>query len=394
MKILLLAQSFPPPAAAGSAQYIANIFSALPPQTAVIMTGDAEPAHAKEFDAKFPQRILRFPFILHVATGYKASKIARVREYLLWPLAAGWVLWREKPDVVMIGEFNVATITVLIAKLLFHIPYVLFTYAEELTYISGRPIYLRLLKNVLRNADVIVTVSDFTKTILEGLGAPAARIHKILPAVAEDKIRVDAGALAALRMKYSLDGRHILLTAGRLVERKGHASVIEALPVILQTLPSVSYVIVGAGPEEEKLRNLVQGTGMQKHVVFTGRVDDSELACWYEICDLFVMPHRDLPDTRETEGCPTVFLEAGAHGKAVIGGKDGGVTDAILQDRTGFIIDGTNTAKLAETVCYLLNNSEVAAKMGAEGRAYAATLDSKSRAAAVWNISLQHSGRR
>jgi phosphatidylinositol alpha-1,6-mannosyltransferase len=386
MKILLFAMSFPPPSAGGSVQYIASIFSLLPPQTVVIVTGNAEPALARQFDASFPQRILRFPFIAHVLRGYKVSKIARACEYLLWPLTAGWLILRERPQVVHIGEFNSASIAVLIAKKLFCIPYVMFTYAEEITYITGRPLHLRLLKRVLRNADAIITVSDYTVGILLNLGADAVRIHKVLPAVGCDKLAVSSNDIEALRMKYSLGNCRVLLTVGRLIERKGHATVIEALTTILQSFPMSRYVIVGTGPEENKLKEMVRQAGLQNSVLFTGEIENNELACWYEICDIFVMPHRELPETRDTEGCPTVFLEAGAHGKPVIGGRDGGVADAILHDHTGFIIDGTDASKLAESVCYLLKNPELTARMGAAGRAYVATLSPGSRAAAIQMI--------
>jgi phosphatidylinositol alpha-1,6-mannosyltransferase len=389
MKILLFAQSFPPPSAGGSVQYIANIFSALPPQTAVIVTGNAEPALARQFDASFPQRIIRFPFIAHVLRGHKVSKIARASEYLLWPLTAGWLILRERPQVVHIGEFNVACVVALIAKKLLRIPYVLFTYVEELTYITGRPIYLRLLKKVLRNADAIITVSDYSIGVLQELGADPTHIHKVLPAVGRDKLVVVAEDVDAIQMKYSLRDFRVLLTVGRLEKRKGHATVIEALPAILQSLPATRYVIVGTGSEESKLKEQVRRAGLEDYVLFTGGVDDDELACWYEICDVFVMPHRSLPEIRDTEGCPTVFLEASAHGKPVIGGRDGGVADAILHECTGFIIDGKDAVKLAETACLLLKTPELAARMGAAGRAYAATLGPESRAAAIQQINIQ-----
>ncbi len=389
MKILLFTQSFPPPSGGGSVQYIANIFSALPPKTAVIVTGNVEPALAKQFDAGFPQRIIRFPFIAHVLRGYTVSKIARACEYLLWPLTAGWLILRERPQVVHIGEFNVASIAVLIAKKMLRIPYVMFTYAEEITYITGRPMYLRLLKNVLHNADAIITVSDYTIGILLELGADPSHIHKVLPAVGLDKLVAAAGNIDAIRVKYSLRDFRVVLTVGRLEKRKGHATVIEALPTILLSLPATRYVIVGIGSEESKLKEQVRRAGLDNYVIFAGEVSDDELACWYEICDIFVMPHRNLPEIRDTEGCPTVFLEASAHGKPVIGGRDGGVADAILHDRTGFIIDGTDASKLAESVCYLLKTPEHAARMGAAGRAYVATLGPESRAAAIQQINVR-----
>ncbi len=386
MKILLFAQSFPPPSAGGSVQYIATIFSKLPPQTAVIVTGNAEPTLARQFDAGFPQRIIRYPFIAHVLRGHKMSKIARAREYLLWPITAGWLILRERPQVVHISEINAASIAALIAKKLLRIPYVLFAYAEEITYITTRPFYLHLLKKVLRNADVIVTVSEYTRGVLHELGANPARVHKILPAVGRDKLVASSEDVEALRMKYSLSDKRVLLTVSRLEERKGHATVIEALPAILQSLPTSRYIIVGTGSMESKLKELVRCAGLQDYVVFTGEVDNQELACWYEICDVFVMPHRELHNTKDTEGCGIVFLEASAHGKPVIGGRDGGVADAILNEHTGFIIDGKDYAKLAETVCLLLKTPELAARMGAAGRAYVSTLGPESRAEAIQQI--------
>jgi phosphatidylinositol alpha-1,6-mannosyltransferase len=178
----------------------------------------------------------------------------------------------------------------------------------------------------------------------------------------------------------------VLLTVGRLVERKGHATVLAALPVILQSFPETLYVVVGTGPQEQKLKELALQAGLQDYVLFAGGVDDGELACWYEICDILVMPHRSLASSRDTEGCPTVFLEASAHGKPVIGGRDGGVADAILDGRTGFTIDGTDACKLAEKVCYLLGNPEAALEMGRAGRAYVSTLRPECSAAAIQRI--------
>jgi glycosyltransferase involved in cell wall biosynthesis len=68
------------------------------------------------------------------------------------------------------------------------------------------------------------------------------------------------------------------------------------------------------------------------------------------------------------------------------------VADAILHERTGFIIDGKDNVKLAETACLLLKTPELAARMGAAGRAYVSTLGPESRAAAIQQINIQLTG--
>lgn len=382
-----MAASFPPPAAAGSAQYLSHIVSHLPPHSVVVQTGNAEPAQAELFDRGLPQRVVRHKFIIHVANGYKAGKLRRLLEYVRWPAAAFWLILREAPQVVHVGEHNVAGLAALAANKILGIPYMMYTYAEEVTYLSHRPIHNFLYCRLLRQAAAVITVSEYTRGLLIERGVQPQRIHKILPTVGTEKLAV-AGRdeVENVRNRYGLQGKRVVLTVGRLVTRKGHASMVEALPQILRRFPETRYVIVGKGPEEETLRRQVSQAGLQDSVRLLGLVDDRELACLYQMSDVFVMPHRFLPETSDTEGCPTVFLEASAHGKPVIGGNAGGVSDAILDGKTGFIIDGTSAQQIADTVCRLLQDPALAADMGRAGREYVAGLTPERAAEMILRI--------
>ncbi len=341
----------------------------------VVQTADAEPEHAPAFDRGLPQRVVRHRFIIHVAKAYDVGKLRRLLEYVLWPVAAFWLILREAPQVVHVGEHNVAGLAALVANRILGVPYLVYTYAEEITYLSTRPIHYFLYLRILRNAGAVVTVCDYTRDLLVERGVQPQRIHKVLPSVGLEKVIVaSADEIETVRRRHGLQGNRVLLTVGRLVNRKGHASVVEALPQILQSFPETRYVIVGQGPEEETLRHHVSQAGLQDHVLFLGGVDDRELACLYQISDVFVMPHRFLPKTRETEGCPTVFLEASANGKPVIGGNAGGVSDAILDGKTGFIIDGSSPQQIADAVCRLFRDPVLAAEMGRVGVEYVAEL--------------------
>ena len=101
--------------------------------------------------------------------------------------------------------------------------------------------------------------------------------------------------------------------------------------------------------------------------MFAGFVLDTEKAAFFDLCDVFAMPHRQLADA-DTEGCPTVFLEAGAHGKPVVGGRAGGVSDAILDAQTGFIVDGERPEQIAKALVSILTDRALAVRLGARGR--------------------------
>lgn len=384
MKILFFTASFPPPAAGGSVEYIFNIISNLPPKSVEVHTGNADPNFVPEFDRSFPQNIIRHNYIIHVVDGYKAGKLERLREYLLWPASGIISVLINRPDIIHIGEYNISGLAALAAYKLFKIPYVLYTYAEEITYLGTRPLHNKLFLAVLKNATAVITVSEYTRDLLTERGTDPARIHKILPAVGQQKITNSSSEEIELtRGKFGLNEKKVLLTVGRLVERKGHDVLIKALPSIIQSYPATQYVIVGTGPQENFLKKLVSEMLLDSHVTFAGRLDDNELGNLYEICDIFIMPHRLIASTMDTEGCPTVFLEAGAHGKPVIGGNAGGVADAILHGKTGYIVDGTDDDAIAQKVLYLFNNPELMAKMGGAGRQYTSTLTPERNGEAV-----------
>lgn len=392
MKILLFAASFPPPTVGGSVEYVFNIVSNLPPHSVVIHTANADPSKAKELDELFPQRIIRSSFIVHVQSAIKgnlfARKLTSLRQYILWPIVALWLIIRERPDIIHIGEHNFAGIAAWLAQRLLGIPYIFYTYAEEIPILSRRRSHNKIFLTILRSAKIVITVSEYTRELLIKIGTLPERIIKILPAVScKKRFNATSEQIETIRRKYNLVNHKVLLTVGALEERKGHSAVISALPDISRTYSDLKYVVVGTGPKEKILKQQVEETGLSEQVVFTGIVDDIELSCLYEICDIFVMPHRQIETTLDTEGCPTVFLEASAHGKPVIGGNAGGVADAILDRRTGLIIDGKDARNVSNAIRQLLQKPDWASELGKAGREYVSHLTPESNAGKILELS-------
>ena len=142
--------------------------------------------------------------------------------------------------------------------------------------------------------------------------------------------------------------------------------VIRSLPLIRQQVPNVIYLIVGSGEEEKYLLELATMLGVTDNVVFVGSISDSERAAYYRVCDLFIMPNRQID--ADIEGFGIVFLEAGAAGKPVIGGLSGGTADAIQDGITGLRVDGENTQAITDAVVALAKNIQAAKAMGEQGR--------------------------
>jgi phosphatidylinositol alpha-1,6-mannosyltransferase len=144
--------------------------------------------------------------------------------------------------------------------------------------------------------------------------------------------------------------------------------VIRALPQVLQSIPDTVYLIVGGGPDRERLESLAVATGVRDRVVFAGYAPDSDLPHIYALSDLFIMPSRINLEACDVEGFGLVFLEAGACGKPVIGGRSGGISDAIVEEKTGFLVDPHDPDDIAQVLVRLLSDKELSGRIGEQGR--------------------------
>jgi phosphatidylinositol alpha-1,6-mannosyltransferase len=307
------------------------------------------------FDAAYSYRILRVP-------GYDWGYLRFIPIMFAMP----WVVLRR--GVKKIFAMNIAYGGFLAWALSFLRPldYVLFAYGYEFEKVKGHPVSQWLYRRIYGRAKKIVCCSRAVKDRLAEFGALPEKIEVLYPGVDLKKyfpLPVPPDYLAAK----NLAGRRILLTTGRLVERKGHDQVIRALPKLAAIFPDILYVIVGIGPAEIELRKLAKCLKMEGNIRFMGRLAERELLFLYNACEVFVMPSREIRKGGHIEGFGIVFLEANACGKPVVGGKSGGVAEAICDGRTGFLVDPDSPEEIAEKIEFLFTHPAQSRRMGEEG---------------------------
>jgi glycosyltransferase involved in cell wall biosynthesis len=165
------------------------------------------------------------------------------------------------------------------------------------------------------------------------------------------------------------DGQPVVLTVARMEaseQYKGHDVVLRALPSVLARVPNLVYVVVGDGDDRARIEALADSLGLRPHVMFTGRVTDSELAALYKRCDVFALPARTVMDASNPkgEGFGIVFLEAMAFGKPVIGPKYGAPAELIRDGQSGLLVDPEDPTAVAEALLSVLSAPEHAKRMG------------------------------
>jgi phosphatidylinositol alpha-1,6-mannosyltransferase len=229
------------------------------------------------------------------------------------------------------------------------------------------PILKGLLKKIIKDVDHLGYLGDFTKGEIAKIGNQPQKFLQIAPGIdtehfAPRKARVD------LIEKYRLDGRRVIVSVGRLVHRKGQDELVKAMPKILEQFPDAILLFVGEGPIKQMLFNSAKQLGVLPKVVFAGRVSHHDLPDYICLGEIFAMPVRSRFSGLEVEGLGIVYLEASACGLPVIVGNSGGAVDAVLDKKTGLLVDGTKSDQIAQSICELLANPERAKQMGQAGR--------------------------
>ncbi len=398
IKILIFTASFPPPLVGGSVEYIYNYTNNLPDDSCIIHTSHNF-CQDNSFEKKFKQKIIRRFYVNNVHKKHSRyiiiRKLSVLLEFFCWPISAFFLVALNKPDVVNIGEHNFAGLGVWLACKIYKIPYVYFTYAEEITMLSKKQFQNRIFSKLLNDSSCVISVSNYTKNILiKSHKINPDKIKVVLPSVSERKLfKIDQINIQSVVEKFNLKSKSILLTVGSIESRKGHISVLEAIVKLKDKIPNLLYIIVGSGPLKSDLELFIQKNQIQNHVLFTGRIDDDLLNILYDICDVFILLHRQLKEDLNTEGCPTVFLEASSHGKPVIGGNAGGVHDAILHGETGYIIDGENIEEFSKTLIEILSNSDLRKLLGENGKKYTANFKPNITSNLIYQYNLEVSNR-
>jgi phosphatidylinositol alpha-1,6-mannosyltransferase len=248
---------------------------------------------------------------------------------------------------------------------------------QYLVWVHGNdligPSRYRLLRSAIRKsllqAHAVITNSSYTAGVVEALGIPEHDIKTIMPVVDTGKFQPAAPA-DDLLTRYGITDQKVILTVGRLVERKGFDLSLEATARLLETGKDIRYLIVGEGPQKRKLQQLASKLGLEDHVVFVGSVAEEELAAHYNLATLFVMPSRYMPDEGSVEGLGLVYLEAMASALPVVAGRSGGVPDIVIDGENGLLVDPGSVTELTGAIDRLLSDDAYAKELGGNGLAF------------------------
>jgi teichuronic acid biosynthesis glycosyltransferase TuaC len=227
----------------------------------------------------------------------------------------------------------------------FSLPLVITARGSDVTQWPDFPRPRRLIIAATKRADALITVSDALGRGLITLGADPAKITTLRNGVDINLFkpidRLEARAAVGLMRPY-------ILSVGHLIPRKGHDKAIEAFASrAATTLAAHDLVIVGAGPERERLTQLAEALGVAMRVRLVGAMPQPQLPLYYSGADCLVL-------ASSREGWANVLLEAMACGTPVVASPAAGNDEVVRQPEAGLVAGDFTPPALATALDRLL----------------------------------------
>ncbi len=275
-----------------------------------------------------------------------------------------WICLTQRPDILFAGSGLTAPITVFWAKLFRKKSFV---YIHGLDIGTNNKIYNFLWIPCIRQSTKIIANSSPTYELCINKGVSKGKLSIIHPGVSYPAKPINLELVNEIQEKYQLRDKKILISVGRLTQRKGLNEFIDlSLPKIIQKIPNTILIVIGDTPSQSLNKNLqskelILSTAelhhIEKSIIFTGNInDDNMLSSFYYLADLHIFPVKHIPE--DPEGFGMVAIEAATHGTPTVAFATGGIIDAVKSDVSGYLIEPESYKLLTEKIIELLGNPE------------------------------------
>ena len=220
----------------------------------------------------------------------------------------------------------------------------------------------------LRRADAVTCICEGLRGDIAARGIPAAKITVIPNAVNVEEFSGGAPPDPALARSLRIEGCTVLGFIGSFYSYEGLELLLRAMPLVTAKVPDVRLLLVGGGPEDERLRHIAKNCGLGASVIFTGRVPHVQVQRYYDLTDILVYPRTPMRLTELVT--PLKPLEAMAQDKIIVASDVGGHRELIRDGETGNLFRAGNLNDLADTLVGVIRNRNSWPEQRAAGRRF------------------------
>jgi phosphatidyl-myo-inositol dimannoside synthase len=361
---LLLSYDFPP-IGGGIARMMGELTRRYPAGSLVVSTGRHD--GSAEFDSSVANVIdrVRIP----------SRRLRTLHGLLVWSHRAAALARSVSPEFVWCGNFKPAGYPARWIRQRVGTPYGLIFYGTDLLLLQRQAqrsiTKRRTAQALIGSASSLVAISGWTRklclSVFGQLGFSPSEMEVRTLSLGTDPQQFRPSVDPSdVRERYNLDGRRWLITVARLTRHKGIDTGINALAQLSKHYGDLGYLVVGSGGDLGRLQTLAQELGVADRVRFLTNVPDRDLPGLYNCAEIYLGLSRQMEGN--VEGFGISLVEAGACGIPVIGGRSGGIPDAVREGETGVLVDSERMEEVYRAVSGLLEDTITARRFGAAGR--------------------------
>ena len=229
-------------------------------------------------------------------------------------------------------------------------------------YLSSNKKY-DLIKKSLTRANHIICSSKYTYDLIESLKITDTNKSIIPPTYSLEKIN------KRLEIKtFKSSNKVHIISITRLEERKGIIPVLKSLGALKKSKSLKPFIwdIFGIGDQKDEIEEVIKALNLVQYVKLKGAITNKDKEYYLSIADLFIMPSYKVE--KSIEGFGISYVEAAAYSIPSIAGQEGGVTDAVLDKKTGWCVNPMNQKQLSKVLLEAINNNKKRELLGRQAQ--------------------------
>jgi glycosyltransferase involved in cell wall biosynthesis len=272
-------------------------------------------------------------------------------------------LCRRRVDIIHVQDGLLAPAGYILSRL-FRKPFVVVIHGLDITYRNR--LFRFVVPWTVRRADRVICISQAAADEAAQRGVPTDRLQ-VIPLAVNDELHGTTSRADLLDALNLPTDSKLLLTVGRLVERKGVAWFIEqVLPELVEHYPQLIYLVAGEGQARPAIEAAIKRTNLGTHVRLLSTITDELYQAVYNGADVFVMPNIAVPG--DVEGFGLVLLEASLCALPVVAADTEGISDTVIDGQNGILVPSGDGAAFQREVGRLLHDAAAARRFGQQSR--------------------------
>ena len=324
-------------------------------------------------------KVARFSYFLpwkYQKIAYGAGILPNVKKSLLAKMqlpgflasqinSAKKIIEKEKINIVHAHWLVPSGLIGALLKKKYKIPLIVTIHGSDLFPLKNR-FFRAMQQYVVKNADLITINSKIAQNELVSRFPGIKNKIKLIP------MGIDTSTFRPKNTKNKhkrYRNNKIILFVGRLNEQKGVEYLIKAMQNVASEVKNAKLLVIGEGDHKKHLENLAKSLEIGDYVEFLGSKPQTEIAGYYNLADIVVLPSAT--SKMGTEAFGLVLVEAMACGACVMGSSSGGIKEIIKNNINGLIFQERNSGELSAKMIKLLKNQKLRNRLGRNGLAYA-----------------------